>query len=182
MAEKWTQVIEKDIALCKSAIDKNDKNLLLDVCNILLSKYSKTIDGMRDEIKEGEENYYLNVRIIKGKLEILLATIEQQETYDSLKQTSIAINASNNNSNMNSISNNISISFADTKEKIENMTSLTELEIEEALKQLKELEKIVNSKDRRSKKWENAKGIIKWIADKGVDVGISFLPLLLEIQ
>ena len=29
---------------------------------------------------------------------------------------------------------------------------------------------------------ENAKEIIKWIADKGVDVGIALLPLLLQIK
>ena len=28
---------------------------------------------------------------------------------------------------------------------------------------------------------EKAKGIIKWVADKGVDVGISLLPLILKI-
>ena len=45
-----------------------------------------------------------------------------------------------------------------------------------------ELEEIVKSSERRSKKWENAKKIIKWIADKGVDVGIALLPLLLQIK
>ena len=29
---------------------------------------------------------------------------------------------------------------------------------------------------------ENAKEIVKWIADKGVDVGIALLPLLLQIK
>lgn len=33
-----------------------------------------------------------------------------------------------------------------------------------------------------NKKWENAKGIVKWIADKGVDVGIALLPLLMQIK
>ena len=47
---------------------------------------------------------------------------------------------------------------------------------------INELEKIVKSSDRKSKKWENAKGIVKWIADKGVDVGIALLPLLLQIK
>ena len=45
-----------------------------------------------------------------------------------------------------------------------------------------ELEKIVKSSESRSKKWENAKEIIKWIADKSVDVGIALLPLLLRIK
>ncbi len=41
---------------------------------------------------------------------------------------------------------------------------------------------IIKSSDCKMKKWKNAKGIIKWIADKGVDVGIAvhqmtyFLP------
>ena len=47
---------------------------------------------------------------------------------------------------------------------------------------ISELERIINSSDRKTKKWENAKGIIKWIADKGVDVGIALLPLLLQLK
>lgn len=43
------------------------------------------------------------------------------------------------------------------------------------------LDGIVNSQDRKNKKWENANSIIKWIADKGVDVGLAFLPLLMKI-
>lgn len=42
--------------------------------------------------------------------------------------------------------------------------------------------KIVKSPESRSKKWENAKEIIKWIADKGAGVGIALLPLLLRIK
>ena len=60
------------------------------------------------------------------------------------------------------------------------MTALTDSEVEEILEKVNELEKIVESKDRKTKKWENAKGIIKWIADKGVDVGITLLLLLLK--
>ena len=37
------------------------------------------------------------------------------------------------------------------------------------------------TKDSKSKKWSKAKEIIKWIADKGVDVGIALLPLVLQI-
>ena len=61
------------------------------------------------------------------------------------------------------------------------MSSLTEEEILEILEKLNQLEKIVNSSDRKSKKWSNAKGIIKWVADKSVDVGTALLPLILKI-
>lgn len=40
----------------------------------------------------------------------------------------------------------------------------------------------MNSKESKSKKWSNAKDIIKWVADKGVDVGIALLPLVLKIS
>lgn len=61
------------------------------------------------------------------------------------------------------------------------MSSLREDEIEEITSKIDEIERIVNSKDRKTKKWEKAKEIIKWIAEKGVDVGITLLPLLLQI-
>lgn len=84
------------------------------------------------------------------------------------------------NTNENKI--DINISFRDVRREIENMSALPDAEIEEILQKIDELEKIVKSSDRKSKKWENAKGIIKWIADKGVDVGIALLPLLLQIK
>lgn len=84
------------------------------------------------------------------------------------------------NTNENKI--DINISFNDVRRKIENMSALPDAEIEEILHKIDELEKIVKSSDRKSKKWENEKGVIKWIADKGVDVGIALLPLLLQIK
>ena len=84
------------------------------------------------------------------------------------------------NTNENKV--DINISFSDVRKEIENMSALPDTEIEEILNKINELEKIVKSPDRKSKKWENAKGIVKWIADKGVDVGIALLPLLLQIK
>lgn len=84
------------------------------------------------------------------------------------------------NTNENKV--DINISFSDVRKEIEDMSALPDVEIEEILNKINELEKIVKSSDRKSKKWENAKGIVKWIADKGVDVGIALLPLLLQIK
>lgn len=84
------------------------------------------------------------------------------------------------NTNENKV--NINISFSDVRREIEDMSALPDTEIEEIMNKINELEKIVKSPDRKSKKWENAKSIVKWIADKGVDVGIALLPLLLQIK
>lgn len=84
-----------------------------------------------------------------------------------------------NNTNENKVDFNIS--FTDIRKKIEDMSALPDNEIEEVLSKINQLEVIVKSSERKSKKWENAKEIIKWVADKGVDVGIAFLPLLMKI-
>jgi len=84
----------------------------------------------------------------------------------------------------NNISNeiNIDISFESARENVSSMTALPESEIGEILGRINELEIIVKSPDSKNKKWNNAKGIVKWIADKGVDVAIALLPLLLQIK
>ena len=72
-------------------------------------------------------------------------------------------------------------SFSEVKNKVENMTSLTDSEIEEILSKITELKDIVNSSERKSKKWSKATDIIKWVADKGIDVGLTLLPLILKL-
>lgn len=97
---------------------------------------------------------------------------------DSIPQSAPMVQITNTNQNKV----DINISFNDVRREIENMSALPDTEIEEILNKINELEKIVKSSERKSKKWENAKSIVKWIADKGVDVGIALLPLLLQIK
>lgn len=91
---------------------------------------------------------------------------------------STVVNITNNNENNNAIT----VSFEKARELVNAMTSLPDEEIEEIQKRINEIEEIINSKESKSKKWSKAKDIIKWIADKGVDVGITLLPLLLKIN
>lgn len=72
------------------------------------------------------------------------------------------------NTNENKV--DINISFHDIRKEIENMSALPD-----AVK-LTNQKKLLNLQTVNQKKWENAKGIVKWIADKGVDVGIALLP------
>ena len=94
----------------------------------------------------------------------------------------INVTTTNENHNTNENSNTISLSFDNVRAKIDDLTSLPYEEMEEIHAKIDALEEIVKSKDGKSKKWARAKDIIKWIADKGVDVGIALLPLLLEIK
>lgn len=181
MANKWEIMLHKDIAKCEEAMGRNDNDELYRLYELLYPKYLNQISGLNHGISGEREDAFSDIEFIKEMMEMQMAIIEQQEKYDSLKQSNVLINANNTNNNTNTNSMSVKVSFDEAKKEVENMSSLTDLEIEEVLKKIEELEQIVLSKDRRSKKWENAKGIIKWIADKGVDVGISLLPLLMQI-
>lgn len=67
------------------------------------------------------------------------------------------------------------------KKKIKECESLTEEETKEALKYLKELKEIYESKGNRKSKWEKAKKILIWLADKSVDIAIAFFPIITSI-
>lgn len=82
----------------------------------------------------------------------------------------------------NTNTNSINVSFDSARSVVDNMTSLPDEDIQEIRKRIDEIEEIVKSPESKSKKWSQVKDIIKWIADKGVDVGITLLPLLLKIS
>lgn len=123
------------------------------------------------------ESLFHNLRQIYNKM-LSFKTLGYPSLQESIPQNAPMVQITNTNENKI----DINISFNDVRRKIENMSALPDVEIEEILHKIDELEKIVKSSDRKSKKWENAKGVIKWIADKGVDVGIALLPLLLQIK
>lgn len=160
------------------------------------------------EVMELCLNYYLSyneyddflsdVQKLKAKLKYKRATIidenktteehEQREIEKLRLQVELAKESSavhnhniNNVENKNIINNTMNISFEDARKTINDMSSLPENEIEEIQSKINALEEIVNSKESKCKKWSKAKDIIKWVADKGVDVGVALLPLILKI-
>ena len=133
--------------------------------------YNKKLSFYYDEKGEGLKH---NLIVIKNKL----IAFKAYGYCNRIKQPDASINVSN--SNINQIS--ITITFDEVREKIEDMSSLREEEIQEILEKVNKLESIVNSEDRKTKKWEMCKDTIKWLADKGVDVGITLLPLILKIS
>ena len=62
------------------------------------------------------------------------------------------------------------------------MANLTNDETDEILQKVSEIEDVVKSNDTKKNKWEKAKPVLKWLADKSCDVGIALLPLLMKIQ
>ena len=82
----------------------------------------------------------------------------------------------NSNTNANTITN--TVNFNAVVQNIKDNESLTEEQTKEALQKIEELKTIYDSKDSKKTKWSKVKPIMIWLADKSVDVGIAFLPLI----
>lgn len=82
------------------------------------------------------------------------------------------------------VNNNVTvnITFEQVRAKIEDMTSLTETQTKEALEKVSEIESVVSGTGSKKSKWEKIKPILVWLADKSFDVGMTLLPLLLNLE
>lgn len=77
---------------------------------------------------------------------------------------------------------NISISFEETRQIIEDMTALSREQTDEILEKIDELEEISKEKSSRKTKWEKVKPIIAFALDKGADVAIAILSLVMQMK
>jgi hypothetical protein len=87
---------------------------------------------------------------------------------------SISVNVNNNI--------NLQVTFETVRSQIGEMTSLTAEQTREAMDRINEIEKLLNSNESKKTKWEKAKPILVWIADKSFDIGAALLPLILKIK
>ena len=187
-SEDFLVMVKNDILRCDRYLKDNVD--VMPFLNELIGKYSKVSKNFPEvemnsiAIRIDPNIPRNNVHLIRGFLVAYISNDCQDYTFDketdgSLSQNNnseININISNKNEN-----NIIVKSFDEAKKEIENMSSLPDEDIEEILEKVNQLEQIVNSNDRKSKKWSKAKELVKWVADKGVDVGIALLPLVLKI-
>lgn len=132
--------------------------------------------------KVSESSLIDNFRVIYNKMLSFKNTGYRFKNQNNSPAQQINVHTENKNINNNSNEINISLNFEECREKIQDMSALTQSQIDEILGKVDEVERIVNSSDKKAKKWDKAKEIIKWIADKGVDVGLALLPLLLQIR
>ena len=175
--EEIKEMIREDIKRCEKQNEKKEGSQ--ELFEGLNRKYSTIFDGFEYRFATnvpisavGEFYFRIDVNGIKETLEAILASGKSPKSNSST-------NFNISNSNFNQITMNAT--FKEVKYNIQNMCSLSEIETEETLKKVNEIEIIVESNESRKSKWEKAKPILKWLADKSVDVGIQLLPLILKI-
>ena len=85
-----------------------------------------------------------------------------------------------NNSNTNINENYFNLSVQDVRKNIDENTYLGDNEKKELIQKLEESEELQKSRESKNKKWKIAKGIFKFIIDKGADIAIMFIPQILK--
>jgi len=174
-------MVKADIIRCEQA--QSNKEGSQKLYSNLIARYSTFYPNFKDEIPTGSKiavtggfDYRWELSSIKSKLETLLAA---GYSFKIPAKSSDKPLVHIDNRNENHIS--VNVTFDMVRQQVEEMSALSQSQIDEVLSKIKELEEIVNSKDKKSAKWEKAKKVLLWIADKGVDVGIAMLPLILKI-
>lgn len=179
--------VRKDIQKIED-VDKTDKKALEDLHRYLDGKYQGCIaewgKSMWNYSKDSGFDYYLidadtlldNLNQMKPKLEAYALG------WNTSKKSSPSRSAAPPNVNV-TVNNeiNINITFEQAREKVQDMTSLTDEQAQEILDKITELEEIITSKDKKKTKWEKSKSVLIWLADKSFDVGMTLLPLLLKL-
>lgn len=194
--EKRQEIINSDLKKIDEVIDSNDVSALIEVHRIIDSKYQSSFEDWgkstymyNDEFgfDYGEledtndvDTLVHNLKIMHGKLEALRdGFVELRKTSD--KSVNVAVNNSNENHNENNI--DINLTFEQAKQRLEDMPGLDQPATEELQGKVDELENISKDKSTsKKKKWEKVKPILQFAIDKGADIAIVFMQLVLQMK
>lgn len=182
------EIIKADIEKINAALDRRNYDRLRSVHRYIDGKYQACIarwnEGAYGFVPEYGFNYeVLDIVSMEHNLELMKAKLEAF-----IDGWNVVENASNDmpiipDININSTTNvNITISFEQVREKIEDMTALSREQTDEAIEKVNELEAISKENISRKSKWEKVKPIIAFAMDKGADLGIAILTLIVQMK
>lgn len=185
MPMAFLEMIKSDIQRIEERLKAQDNEKNLELFREIDGRYQACVKdwykGLWGANADGTVFYYHhlfddpdsiidNLKMVKAKLE----TYQYQMNAVSLPEPpSTQVNVTTNVG--------INISFEQIRSQVEEMTSITPEQTQEAIDKINEIEEIVKSSYNKKTKWEKLKPILKWIADKSCDLGIALLPLILKI-
>ena len=184
--------VDKDINSIKEVLNKKNIDEMLKIHKYMDSKYQTKINewglsqhGWSDDLGFayeliGKSDISENLENMIGKLEGYKQDLNLKihEMFNGKSSNGVKIYNSNKNSNTNANTITNTENFNAVLQNIKDNESLTEKQTKEVLQKLEELKTIYESKNSKKTKWSRVKPIMIWLADKSVDVGIAFLPLI----
>lgn len=176
----------QNLGLIINTFYTQDQTEVQEIYNRLIARYSNVIPNFSNNVDgyRSSDGYYFKVegeqlrKNLKNIYDKMNLCIDMNFTNLLLKEPNSQPFFQINNNNQNIMK--VNLTFKELKEKTENITSLKDEEIDEVLNKIDEIETILNSSERKNKKWEKVKEIITWLLDKGVDVAIQLIPSILS--
>ena len=122
-------------------------------------------------LKDSPASVQENLDMMKSKLEAF------QYQANAIKLPEIPQTQVNVTTNVN-----ITLSFDEARQKIEEMTALNQEQTDEVIEKIDELETISKEDISRKKKWEKVKPILMFALDKGADIATAIMALILQMK
>lgn len=129
------------------------------------------IDYWRLEDPKRNNQLKGNLRMMKAKLETFRLGMNVVHVPDA-PSTNVTVNTNVN----------VSITFEQARQTIEDMPGLNNADTEEIITKIDELETISKEPISKKKKWEKIKPILLFALDKGADVAITIMGLIMQMK
>lgn len=161
------EAVDNDIIKLESTTEEETK--------VIFDKYKNHIDGVNNNL-----TYSSRFREeLKAALEGFKLFGYKNRSDNTRVGTQVNVNNQNDNTNINSI--DISITFDQARDRIENNPYLAPEAIAEIVEKINELETINNESASKPNKWAKTKGVLSWLATQGVEIAATIIPLVLKV-
>lgn len=183
-----TKIIDEYINRCTSVIDNKDETnadlLETEIVSVFENDIDNITNGLDNYLGIGNDrkiNFLRDVELLKKKLELYKANILTSYNNSTTNNKIPKINVNNNVNSTSSAVNTISINFEQTiksvLEELENVDMKENTDLELIKNDVQELQKFLKSNN-EIKAYTKLTKIVKYIADKAIDGGITLLPYL----
>lgn len=185
--EERVQIVSADILSIDQAIATDSEEQMKSVHMLIDGKYIAYIPNLGQSMYGynnqfgfdyemiGKESLKHNLLLMKAKLQGYICDFPvKSESTSPQNNVNISVPITNEI--------NINITFEEAKQKIEDMPGLTETDTEEIKSKIDDLANISKETISKKKKWEKVKPILAFALDKGVDVAIAFMALIMQMK
>ena len=185
--ERRKAIIDDDIASIEQAINSDDIEQMKNIHMSIEGKYAAYIPTLGLSMYGYNEQFgfdyeFIGKESLKHNLSLMKARIEGYSrnfpvmSVQSAPQNNISVNVPVTNEI------NINITFEQAKQQIEDMPGLNDADTEELKNKIDDLENISKESISKKKKWEKVKPILSFALDKGADVAIAIMSLILQMK
>lgn len=186
---KQEKEIRHDIYKIDELSNSADYNSVLELHRYLDSKYQYCIadwgKSMWGYVEGDGFNYEgLNTLLLQENLKMMKSKLEAFSFgWNAIQRSAsvVPVNGPDVNVTVNN-SVTVNVTFEQVRDQINDMTSLTDTQTQEALEKVSEIEAVVKGDGSKKSKWERIKPVLVWLADKSFDVAMTILPLLMQVK